>query len=241
MGKRLITQRRGKGSGPYKSASHRFVGRAKHAPFSNDNVKGVVKDFMNCPGHSAPLAAIEYENGNYSLMIAPEGLKVNTQIESYSKEVNVGNTQRLKDIPEGTAIFNIESIPGDGGKFVRSSGTCAKIVTHTKKDVTVILPSKKKKSFNPNCRATVGVVAAGGRTEKPFVKAGNKYYKMRARNKLFPHVCGLSMNAVDHPFGGSNSSKKNFPDTIRRNAPPGANVGKIRASRTGRRKRRKID
>ena len=60
---------------------------------------------------------------------------------------------------------------------------------------------------------------------------------MRAKNKLYPKVCGVSMNAVDHPFGGSSSHHKGKPTQSSRNAPPGRKVGKIAPRRTGRTKR----
>ena len=96
-----------------------------------------------------------------------------------------------------------------------------------------MLPSKKEKSFSPQCRATLGVIAGQGRKEKPFLKAGTRHYYMKARNKLYPRVKGQSMNAVDHPHGTSRSSKKGQPTIADRNAPPGAKVGKIRPRRTG--------
>ncbi len=236
MGKRLITQRRGKGSGPYKSPSHRFVGKAKHPSFGSEGLNGIVKDLVKCPGHTAPLAIVEYETGEFNLMIAPEGMKVKDKIELCSQNTGKGNILMLKDIPEGTTIFNIESVPGDGGKFVRSSGVTAKIVAKKKNQVMVLLPSKKQKAFNEKCRATIGVVAGGGRTDKPLMKAGNVYHKMRARNKLYPRVSGVAMNAVDHPFGGTTTSNKPGPTIARRFAPAGANVGKIRPRRTGKKK-----
>jgi len=100
--------------------------------------------------------------------------------------------------------------------------------------VTVLLPSKKKKDFNPECRAAIGTVAGAGRPEKPLLKAGTNYFKHKARNKLWPSISGTSQNAVNHPLGGSRSGKKGVPTIAPHNAPPGRKVGKIRARRTGR-------
>jgi large subunit ribosomal protein L2 len=100
-----------------------------------------------------------------------------------------------------------------------------------------MLPSKKEKLFNENCRATVGIVAGSGRLEKPLMKAGTVHFKYRASAALWPVVSGQSQNAVEHPHGGARSSKKNKPDIARRFAPPGANIGKIRPRRTGRKSR----
>ena len=152
-------------------------------------------------------------------------------------EIKVGNILPLKSLPEGTSIYNIESNPGDGGKFVRASGTFARIVTKMEKGIVVELPSSKRRTFLPECRAIIGNVAGSGRIEKPFLKAGTRFYAMRAKNKYWPIVSGTSMNSVSHPFGGSSSHAKGIPTQSSRNSPPGRKVGKIAPKRTGRRKR----
>lgn len=238
MGKRLIQQARGKGSPRYRAPSFRYKGPAVHKRASDSSANGKIIDIIKCQGHSAPLAKVRYENGEAVLMLAPEGVRVGDAIScGRGAEIKSGNTMALTDIPEGTLIYNIESSPGDGGKFCRASGTFARVLTKLADTVLVELPSKKQKKFQIGCRASVGIIAGGGRTEKPFLKAGRKYYAMKAKNKLWPIVCGQSMNAVDHPHGGSRSSKKNYPYTVSRNAPPGAKVGAIAARRTGRKKR----
>jgi len=152
-------------------------------------------------------------------------------------ELKIGNILPLKSIPEGTSIYNIESQPGDGGKFVRASGAFAKIITKMENGIVVELPSSKRKTFTPECRAMVGIVAGAGRTEKPFLKAGTRFYAMKSKNKFWPQVSGTSMNSVNHPFGGSSSHAKGIPTQASRNAPPGRKVGKIAPKRTGRHKR----
>jgi len=182
MGKNLIQQRRGKGSGTYRTHGFKFRGQAKHQK-SDGLLKGKIVDLINCPGHSAPLAQIEYENGNTNLTIAPEGVMVGEEM-AIGSGLKLGNVLSLREIPEGTLIFNIENRPGDGGKFVRSSGVFAKVLAKTPEGVRVKLPSKKEKVFLPECRASIGIVAGGGRLEKPWLKAGKRYHAMRARNKL---------------------------------------------------------
>jgi len=235
MGKRLIQQRRGKGTSTFRSPKHRFKGRAEHKKKSGD-IKGKIIDLINCPGHSAPLAKITYDDGENCLTIASEGMAVGDEV-TIGGEMNPGNVFVLKDIPEGALVYNIEQQPGDGGKFVRSSGAFARVVSKTPAGIIVKLPSKKEKTFFPECRASIGVVAGGGRLDKYILKAGIKYYKMKARNKFWPKVSGTSMNSVAHPFGGKGSHTKGQPTQCSRNAPPGRKVGKIAPSRTGRRKK----
>lgn len=240
MGKPLIQQRRGKGSTTFRAPSFRYKGKAAHTKFGKEFdasvIHGVIADIIHCPGHTAPLAKVVFEKQEI-LMIAPEGVRVGYPIfAGKNAPPKVGNILPLSQIPEGTLIYNIENTPGDGGKFVRSSGASAKVVSKIKDKVTVLLPSKRKKSFTPTCRACVGIVAGGGRTEKPMLKAGAKFHKMKARNRYYPRVSGLAMNAVAHPYGGTRSSKLGKVTIAPRFAPPGRKVGLIRPKRTGKKR-----
>ncbi len=233
MGKNLIQQKRGKGSSTYKAPSFRYKGKVAYAK-NKAKLSGKVIDFIHCQGHSAPLVSIKYEDGEKVLLPAPEGIKLGRDVAKGSGiSANVGNVLPLKDIPEGTQVYNIESLPGDGGKFVRSSGGTAKVLSKIRDKVTLLLPSKKEKEFNSECRATVGTIAGSGRKEKPFLKAGFRYHAMRAKNKLYPKTSGVAMNSVAHPFGGSSSHSKGKASTVSRDAPPGRKVGKVAAKRTG--------
>lgn len=233
MGKNLIQQRRGKGSPTFRSASFKYDIKAK-LPINREEFRlGKISKLIHCGMHSAPLIEITYDNRKKMITIAPEGVRVGDSIEMTKEDVKRGNIMELNDIPEGTQIFNIESIPGDGGKFVRSSGQAAKVSTKSGKYVMIKLPSGKTKKFKPNCRACIGVAAGGGRLEKPLLKAGKAFFKYKAKNKLWPHVCGQSMNAVAHPFGKKSSHTKGQPRQASRNAPPGRKVGSIAPRRTG--------
>ncbi len=241
MGKRLISQRRGRGTTTYRSPSFHFKTKINHRPYDekerNDVIYGKIIDLVHCPGHTTPLAKVMYESGEKVYILAPEGVRVNDIIASGIKApLQVANTLPLKNIPEGTSIFNIERRPGDGGKFIRSSGTFGRVVSKLGNGVIVRLPSKQNKVLDPNCRATIGVLAGSGRVDKPFVKAGKRFHAMKARNKLYPQTSGVAMNATDHPFGSGRGRYPGKPTTAPRNAPPGRNVGLIRARRTGRKK-----
>ncbi len=237
MGKNLIQQRRGKGSSRFRAPSFNWAGEARLPRTSHNIVEGTITGIIHSAGHSAPLIEVRYGN-EASLMQAPEGVQVGQKLQAgIGAEPKEGNILSLKEIPEGTPIYNIEAMPGDGGKFVRSSGTFARIITKMDSGIVIELPSSKRRTFIPDCRAIIGVIAGGGRTEKPFLKAGKKHFKMKAKNKYYPIVSGISMNAVAHPFGGKGSHTKGRPTQSSRNDPPGRKVGKIAPSRTGRRKR----
>jgi large subunit ribosomal protein L2 len=192
---------------------------------------------VNCPGHSAPIAVLKHEKQEI-IMIAPEGMRVGDTIQSGAlSTISSGNILALRDIPEGTLIYNIESQPGDGGKFCRSSGTCARLLGIIGDKIMVELPSKKQKAFQPDCRAVIGIVAGSGRPDKPFLKAGYRFHAMKAKNKLYPLTSARSMNAVDHPFGNKRSARKAKQRPAPRDAPAGRKVGKIHPRRTGRTKK----
>jgi large subunit ribosomal protein L2 len=223
MGKRIIQQRRGRGTSTYRTRPANFKVRLEYR-----NASGVVKDIRQDPGRITPVALVEYEDGSRGYIPAREGIAVNDSLD--------GVVLRLSDIPESKSIFAIESAPNTGPVFCRSGGSSAFIVSKDRKNCVVQFPSKKTKVLNANCRAIVGVPAGAGRSDKPWVKAGTKWTAMHRRGRLYPLTSANAMNAVDHPFGGSYSGV-NKPKTVSRNAPPGRKVGTISSKRTGRKKR----
>lgn len=237
MGKNLIQQARGKGGPTYRAPSFRYKGPATVRMCQGT---ATVVDLIGCPGHSAPLAKVTYEDRTRGLVIAREGMRVGDTFTMGGKDALQGNVLRLADIPEGTPIFNIESTPGDGGKFVRASGGTARVANKVRDEVNVRMPSGKLRAFPVACRAVIGTVAGGGRLEKPFLKAGRKFHHMKARNKLYPIMSGSAQNAVDHPFGNKRTSRKSKARPAPHNAPPGRNVGMIRPRQTGSRRGRAV-
>ena len=236
MGKRLIQQARGKGSSTYKATSFKYKGSSKYLRQPESKLSGKVIEIIHCRDHSAPLIKVHFANNEKGLMVAPESIKIGEEIVYGTQNLKNGNCLKLQDLPEGSVIYNIEVQPGDGGKLVRAGGTFAKVLANLPDRVVVMLPSKKQKTFSPKCRASIGVVAGGGRLEKPLLKAGKKFYKMKAKNKLWPKTSACSMNSVDHPYGATSSSRKGRPTIAPRFAPPGRKVGMIRPRKSGRAK-----
>ena len=239
MGKRILAQRKGRGSLPFRSPSHRHIGAVKYRPFKKDEkiFKFKVIDFIHSPGRGAPVAIIQYLNGEKGFLLPPEGIFIGQEfIQSktgYGQPIDVGNILPLRKMPLGTLVFNIESTPQDGGKFARASGVSAIVRNKTGNKVELLFRSKKTKWINEKCLATVGVVAGGGRTDKPFLKAGNKFHYIKSKAKKWPVVRGVAMNAVSHPYGGGAKQSPHKSTTTSRNAPPGRKVGQIAARRTG--------
>ena len=233
MGKRIIVQARGHGSLSYRVRKQAYKYRIKY-PRELEG-EGTVVNLINSTCHTCPIARVKYSGGIF-YMPAFKGMTEGQKIQfGNNKEVKEGNILQLKDIPIKTQIYNIESRNKDGGVFVRTGGTSA-TVNRTGKSVFVLMPSKQEKQFSPECRATIGVVAGAGRLDKPFVKAGNRFYNRKSRNKLWPRTSAVKMNVIDHPFGSGRG--KNFKSKIaKRNVPPGAKVGLLSPRRTGRKKK----
>jgi large subunit ribosomal protein L2 len=224
MGKKIRAQRKGKG-GIYSSPSHRFRGKTSHPRMKKGG--GKVRKIAHDPGRTAPVAEVEYENKEKGIIIASTGLSEEQKIEvGEGASLNTGNILPLSRIPEGTLVYNVELKPGDGGKLAKAAGTSAMVVSHGKKTV-VQLPSGKFKNFDPKCRASIGMVAGGGRKEKPMAKAGKKFHVYRSKPKRFPVVKGVAMNAVNHPHGGGGHPHVGRPSTVSKHAPPGKKVGRL--------------
>ncbi len=237
MGKRLKQQRRGKGTNAFRKPQHRFKADVNFRAAKQSKVYGEVIEFMHNPIHTAPLMKIKYEDNVENFLIAPEGIKIGDKIQEGSdSKLGLGNVMVLSNIPEGIPIYNVEMIPGDGGKLVRAAGTYATVVSRVGDKVSIKLPSKQTIEVSARCRAEIGVVAGGGMDMQPIMKAGKNFYIKHAINARWPLNRGVKSNPVDHPFGGKQHHKGRSSMTSR-NAPPGAKVGHIAARRTGRRKR----
>lgn len=236
MGKRIIQQARGKGGPRYRSPGHHYTSDVKYIN-SNLELKGRIVDLTHCAAHSSPIAKVKYENNKEGYIFAPLGIYIGQDVYYNNKEIKPGNVISLKNIPEGTDIFNIECDPGDGGRLVRAAGTSAKLLNKLEKGILVKLPSKKQKIFHPECKATIGILAGGGRKEKPILTAGHAFYAKKARNKLYPRVRAGAMNATDHPFGSGRHGPKfggRASSIAPKFAPPGRKVGLLRPRKTGR-------
>jgi len=224
MGKHLRQQRRGCGGSVYRSPSHRHLGKARHP--EGASLTGRVTDIVHAPGRLGPIAEVEF-NGKTQLMLAAEGMMVGQEVlTGPNVPFTAGNVLPLAALPEGTLVHNIEARPGDGGRYVRTSGSSATVVSRGDK-VVMLMPSGMFKTFDPRCRASIGTVAGGGHTEKPFGKAGNKFHAYSSRSKAYFKVKGVAMNPVNHPHGGGSHPHVGKPSTVGRNAPPGRKVGRL--------------
>ncbi|MBL7206277.1 MAG: 50S ribosomal protein L2 [Candidatus Aenigmarchaeota archaeon] len=221
MGKRIISQRRGRGTSTYRVPTYSFRPKIEYK-----KQNGKVVDILANKLMASPLAKIEYDDKTQGYIIAPEGIAVGEDI--------TGKILSLSEIPEGSKVFGIELRPNSGPKLCRAAGSFATLISKTKKECILMLPSKKMLKVHPECMASIGIPAGEGRKEKPWVKAGKRWIAMHRRGKLYPRTTAKAMNSVDHPFGGGGMGRSRSPAS--RNAPPGRKVGHIAPKRTGKKR-----
>jgi len=162
------------------------------------NIKAKVISLEYDPYRTSFIALLEYENGDKRYRIAPQHLKVGDNVICQEKaDLKPGNRMKLKNIPVGTIVYNIEIIPGGGGKLAKGAGTGAEVLAHEGKYAHLEMPSTEVRQILQECFASVGAVS---RPEKRYMKLG-KAGRARHRGRR-PSVRGTAMVPADHPHGG---------------------------------------
>ena len=150
------------------------------------------------PNRTAFIALIKYQDGEVAYIIAPQRLSVGDTVISGDKtDVKPGNAMRIKNIPVGTIVHNVELKPGKGAQMARSAGTYVQIVGRDSGYAQVKLSSGELRIVHGECMASIGAVSNAEHTNISLGKAGRKRW-MGVR----PTVRGVVMNPVDHPHGG---------------------------------------
>ncbi|XKU28509.1 pre-rRNA processing and 40S ribosomal subunit assembly [Saccharomyces cerevisiae] len=204
-------------------------------------IRGIVKQIVHDSGRGAPLAKVVFRDPykyrlREEIFIANEGVHTGQFIYAGKKaSLNVGNVLPLGSVPEGTIVSNVEEKPGDRGALARASGNYVIIIGHNPDEnkTRVRLPSGAKKVISSDARGVIGVIAGGGRVDKPLLKAGRAFHKYRLKRNSWPKTRGVAMNPVDHPHGGGNHQHIGKASTISRGAVSGQKAGLIAARRTG--------
>jgi large subunit ribosomal protein L2 len=161
-------------------------------------INGKVVSIEYDPNRNARIALIHYSDGEKRYILQPKNINVGDVIFSGSgSSFNIGNTLPLEEIPLGTAIHNVELIPGKGGQIVRAGGTSAKILAKEGNYVTLRLPSKEIRLIRKECFATIGEIS----NNDVFLVQSGKAGRTRWLGKR-PTVRGSVMNPCDHPHGG---------------------------------------
>ncbi len=173
-------------------------------------VPGKVVAIEYDPNRSARIALISYLDGEKRYILAPVGLKVGDSIfAGKDSDITPGNALKLKDIPVGTVIHNIELEPGRGGVLVRSAGVSAQLMAKEGKYAFVRMPSGELRLVLLECMASIGQVGNEEHENIVFGKAGRtRWLGVR------PHVRGMIMNPVDHPMGGGEGKSKSHKHPV---------------------------
>lgn len=167
-------------------------------------VPGKVATVEYDPNRNARIALIHYVDGEKRYILLPKGLKVGDTIHSGPEaDITPGNALKLKDIPVGTIVHNLELEPGRGAKLVRAAGTSAQLMAKEGKYAFIRMPSGELRLILLECMATVGQVGNEDYENISLGKAGKTRWSGRRSR-----VRGMVMNPVDHPMGGGEGKSK---------------------------------
>jgi large subunit ribosomal protein L2 len=151
------------------------------------------------PYRTCRIALLNYIDWEKRYVLAWKWIKIWEEVLSGEKsEIKAWNRKKLKDIPEGINIFNLEVTPLSKWKLIKSAGTYATISWKDELQwlVFIKLPSGEIRKFNENCRATIWEV---GNEQHKNIVIGKAWRKRRMWIK--PKVLWINMNPVDHPHG----------------------------------------
>ena len=133
--------------------------------------------------------------------IANEGMYTGQFIYAgKNASLTIGNVLPLGSVPEGTVVSNVEEKIGDRGALGRTSGNYVTVIGHNPDEgkTRIKLPSGAKKVVKSSVRGMIGIVAGGGRTDKPLMKASRAKHKFAVKRNSWPKTRGVAMNPVDH-------------------------------------------
>lgn len=188
----------GKISTRHKGGGHKRRYRMVDFKQNKFGIPGTIAALEKDPNRSALIALIHYADGEKSYVLAVEGMTVGQKIVTdEDAPVAKGNRLKLKNIPVGTVISNIEMIVGKGGQMVRSAGTGATLMAVDEKMAQIKMTSGEIRLINRECYATVGQVSNFEHSAVKLGKAGRSRWL-----GIRPTVRGSAMNPVDHPHGG---------------------------------------
>jgi large subunit ribosomal protein L2 len=168
-------------------------------------VSATVREIEYDPNRSARIALVEYSDGEKRYILHPKGLSVGDHVVSGpGSDIRTGNALPLGEVPLGTAVHNIELVPGKGGQMARSAGMSAEVVAKEGEYVTLRLGSTEMRRVHMRCLGTIGEVGNAEHELISWGKAGKTRWKGRR-----PKVRGEVMNPVDHPHGGRTRGGRN--------------------------------
>ncbi len=150
------------------------------------------------PNRSARIALLHYVDGEKRYILAPVGVAVGDVLMSGpDAEIRDGNALPLRNVPPGTAIHNLELIPGKGGQVGRGAGSECQVMAKEGRFAQVKLPSGEVRMFDLDCYCTLGKVGNLDHENVMIGKAGRSRWLGRRSSSR-----AVAMNPHDHPMGG---------------------------------------
>jgi large subunit ribosomal protein L2 len=202
----------GRNNNGHITCRHRGGGHKKHyrlIDFKRDklDIRAKVASVEYDPNRSAFIALLNYADGEKRYIIAPVGLKQGDEVISSDENplFTIGCSTRLKFMPVGSTVHNIELVPGKGAKLVRSAGLSAQLMGRSGGFASLRLPSGEMRMVNEDSRATFGVISNAEHNVRDEGKAGRMRWK-----GVRPTVRGTAMNPVDHPHGGGEGKHNGY-------------------------------
>jgi large subunit ribosomal protein L2 len=194
----------------HKGGAHKRAFRVIDFKRAKENIPATVAGIDYDPNRSALIALLHYVDGEKRYILAPQGIKKGDVVSTSDEPpFKIGCCMRLKFMPFGSVIHNIELFPGRGGQIVRSAGLSAQLLGRSNGYASIRLPSGEVRLINEDCRATFGAVSNSEHNLRVLGKAGRKRWM-----GIRPTVRGVHMNPVDHPHGGGEGrGKGNIPQT----------------------------
>jgi len=167
------------------------------------NSSFVIETVEYDPYRTAFISLIKYEDGTKSYILTPHGVSKGAKLFiAESTPLKTGNRMKLKNIPVGYQVHNIEMQPGQGGKIIRSAGSYAEVLANADGYTDLKMPSGEVRRVLWDCLATLGQVSNIEHNLVVGGKAGrSRWLGVR------PTVRGSAMNPVDHPYGGGEGSQ----------------------------------
>ncbi len=189
----------------HKGGGHKRKYRLVDFKRNKTDIAATVLGIEYDPNRTCRIALLEYADGVKSYILAPVGLEVGATVMSGdTAPPKPGNAMKLKHVPLGTAIHNIEMTPGTGGKIARSAGQQAVLSNREESGQALVkMPSGEIRKFNPDCACTIGRVGNVDHMNEVSGKAGRSRWQ-----GIRPTVRGMCMNPVDHPNGGGEGKSK---------------------------------
>lgn len=182
----------------HKGGGHKRLYRLIDFKRNKVDMTATVERIEYDPNRTAFIALIKYEDEVMSYILAPSSMKVGDCIVSgENADIKNGNCLRLKNIPVGTIVHNIEMKVGKGGQLARSAGVSVSLVGKDSGYAQIKLSSGEIRLVPLECRATIGALSNSDQKNINIGKAGrNRWLGKR------PTVRGVAMNPIDHPHGG---------------------------------------